>query len=51
MAASLTGCGGAGNTAETTAAAGAENSAAASEAGASEGKEELVFVTIAISAI
>lgn len=42
MAASLTGCGGAGNTAETTAAA--ENSAAASEAGASEGKEELVFV-------
>ena len=43
MAASLTGCGGAGNTAETTA-AGAENSAAASEAGASEGKEELVFV-------
>ena len=44
MAASLTGCGGAGNVAETTAAAGAENSAAASEAGASEGKEELVFV-------
>ena len=44
MAASLTGCGGAGNTAETTAAAGAENSAAASEADASEGKEELVFV-------
>ena len=44
MAASLTGCGGAGNAAETTAAAGAENSAAASEAGASEGKEELVFV-------
>lgn len=44
MAASLTGCGGAGNTAETTAAAGAENNAAASEAGASEGKEELVFV-------
>ena len=43
-AASLTGCGGAGNAAETTAAAGAENSAAASEAGASEGKEELVFV-------
>ena len=42
MAASLTGCGGAGNAAETTAAA--ENSAAASEAGASEGKEELVFV-------
>ena len=42
MAASLTGCGGAGNTAETTAAA--ENSAAASESGASEGKEELVFV-------
>lgn len=44
MAASLTGCGRAGNAAETTAAAGAENSAAASEAGASEGKEELVFV-------
>ena len=44
MAASFTGCGGAGNAAETTAAAGAENSAAASEAGASEGKEELVFV-------
>ena len=44
MAASLAGCGGAGNAAETTAAAGAENSAAASEAGASEGKEELVFV-------
>ena len=44
MAAFLTGCGGAGNAAETTAAAGAENSAAASEAGASEGKEELVFV-------
>lgn len=44
MAASLTGCGGAGNAAETTAAAGAENSAAASEAGASEAKEELVFV-------
>ena len=44
MAASLTGCGGAGNAEETTAAAGAENSAAASEAGASEGKEELVFV-------
>lgn len=44
MAASLTGCGGAGNAAETTAAAGAENSAAASEVGASEGKEELVFV-------
>lgn len=42
MAASLTGCGGAGNAAETTAAA--ENSAAASESGASEGKEELVFV-------
>ena len=40
----MTGCGGAGNAAETTAAAGAENSAAASEAGASEGKEELVFV-------
>lgn len=44
MAASLTGCGGAGNAAETTAAAGTENSAAASEAGSSEGKEELVFV-------
>ena len=44
MAASLTGCGGAGNAAETTAAAAAENSAAASESGASEGKEELVFV-------
>lgn len=44
MAASLTGCGGAGNAAETTAAAGTETSAAASEAGASEGKEELVFV-------
>lgn len=44
MAASLTGCGGAGNAAETTAAAGTENSAAASEAGASEAKEELVFV-------
>ena len=43
MAASLTGCGGAGNAAETTA-AGTETSAAASEAGASEGKEELVFV-------
>lgn len=42
MAASLTGCGGAGNAAETTAAA--ENSAAASESGASEGREELVFV-------
>lgn len=42
MAASLTGCGGAGNAAETTASA--ENSAAASEAGTSEGKEELVFV-------
>ena len=42
MAATLTGCGGAGNAAETTAAA--ENSAAASEAGTSEGKEELVFV-------
>lgn len=42
MAASLTGCGGAGNAAETTAAA--ENSAAASEAGSSEAKEELVFV-------
>lgn len=44
MAASLTGCGGAGNAAETTVAAGAENSAAASEAGSSEAKEELVFV-------
>lgn len=44
MAASLTGCGGAGNAAETTTAAGTETSAAASEAGASEGKEELVFV-------
>ena len=44
MAASLTGCGGAGNAAETTAAAGTENSAAASEAGYSEAKEELVFV-------
>ena len=44
MAASLTGCGGAGNAAETTAAAGTENSAAASEAGSSEGKEEHVFV-------
>lgn len=44
MAASLAGCGGAGNTAETTAAAGAENSAAASETGSSEAKEELVFV-------
>lgn len=43
MAASLTGCG-AGNTAETTAAAGTETSAAASETGASEAKEELVFV-------
>lgn len=43
MAASLAGCG-AGNTAETTAAAGTETSAAASETGASEGKEELVFV-------
>ena len=43
MAASLlTGCGS--KTTETTAAAGAENSATASEAGASEGKEELVFV-------
>lgn len=42
MAASLTGCGGAGNAAETTAAA--ENSAAASETGSSEAKEELVFV-------
>lgn len=44
MAASLIGCGGAGNAAETTAAAGTENSAAASEAGSSEAKEELVFV-------
>lgn len=44
MAASLTGCGGAGNAAETTAAAGTETSAAASETGASEAKEELVFV-------
>ena len=44
MAASLTGCGGAGNAAETTAAAGTENSAAASEAGSSEAREELVFV-------
>lgn len=44
MAASLTGCGGAGNAAETTAAAGTETSAAASEAGSSEAKEELVFV-------
>ena len=44
MAASLAGCGGAGNTTETTTAAGTENSAAASEAGASEAKEELVFV-------
>lgn len=44
MAASLTGCGGAGNTAETTTAAGTETSAAASETGASEAKEELVFV-------
>ena len=44
MAASLTGCGGAGNAAETTAAAGTENSAAATEAGSSEAKEELVFV-------
>ena len=43
MAASLAGCG-AGNTVETTAAAGTENSAASSEAGASEAKEELVFV-------
>lgn len=42
MAASLTGCGGAGNAAETTAAA--ENSAVASETGSSEAKEELVFV-------
>lgn len=44
MAASLTGCGGAGNTAETTTAAGTETSAAASETGSSEAKEELVFV-------
>ena len=44
MAASLTGCGGAGNTAETTTAAGTETSAAASENGSSEAKEELVFV-------
>ena len=44
MAASLAGCGGAGNTAETTTAAGTETSAAASETGSSEGKEELVFV-------
>jgi len=44
MAASLAGCGGAGNKAETTAAAGTETSAAASETGASEAKEELVFV-------
>ena len=44
MAASLAGCGGAGNTAETTAAAGTETSAAASENGSSEAKEELVFV-------
>ena len=43
MAASLAGCG-AGNTAETTAAAGTETSAAALETGASEAKEELVFV-------
>lgn len=43
MAASLTGCG-AGNTAETTTAAGTETSAAASETGSSEAKEELVFV-------
>lgn len=43
MAASLAGCG-AGNTVETTAAAGTETSAAASETGASEAKEELVFV-------
>lgn len=43
MAAYLAGCG-AGNTAETTAAAGTETSAAASETGASEAKEELVFV-------
>lgn len=44
MTASLAGCGGAGNTAETTTAAGTETSAAASETGASEAKEELVFV-------
>ena len=44
MAASLTGCGGAGNAAETTTAAGTETSAAASETGSSEAKEELVFV-------
>lgn len=44
MAASLAGCGGAGNTAETTTAAGTETSAAASETGFSEAKEELVFV-------
>ena len=44
MAASLAGCGGAGNTAETTTAAGTETSAAASENGSSEAKEELVFV-------
>lgn len=44
MAASLTGCGGAGNAAETTTAAGTETSAAASENGSSEAKEELVFV-------
>ena len=44
MAASLAGCGGAGNTAETTTAAGTETSAAASETGSSEAKEELVFV-------
>ena len=43
MAASLAGCG-AGNTAETTTAAGTETSAAASENGSSEAKEELVFV-------
>ena len=43
MAASLAGCG-AGNTAETAAAAGTENSAASSENGDSEAKEELVFV-------
>lgn len=44
MAASLAGCGGAGNTAETTTAAGTETSAVASETGSSEAKEELVFV-------
>ncbi len=43
MAASLAGCGGAGNNTETTA-AGTETNAASSEAGDSEAKEELVFV-------